>query len=130
MPGWSTSPHETTPKPNPHDTLSHIMSNYYQDTEYGYHGDENHEYELYSDSAEPNHHYYKPLNLTTTMTTLIVGTVGHPQDKKLNLRDLDLEAETMRHTNVSSNGRHSSKQKLHMQTKEDTYKRTGTTKWK
>ena len=36
------------------------MSYYYQDTEYGYHGDVNHEYELYSDSAEPDHHYYEP----------------------------------------------------------------------
>ena len=36
------------------------MSYYYQDMEYGYHGDVNHEYELYSDSAEPDHHYYEP----------------------------------------------------------------------
>ena len=36
------------------------MSYYYQDTEYGYHGDVNHKYELYSDNAEPDHHYYEP----------------------------------------------------------------------
>ena len=36
------------------------MSYYYQDTEYGYHSDENHEYELYSDDTEPNHYYEPP----------------------------------------------------------------------
>ena len=59
MPNLSTHYRKITPKPNPHGTPSHIMSYYYQDTEYGYHGDENHEYKLYSDSAEPDH-YYKP----------------------------------------------------------------------
>ena len=36
------------------------MSYYYQDMEYSYHGNKNHEYELYSDDIEPDHYYEPP----------------------------------------------------------------------